>query len=132
MKKYEIYCSEEQSEKAYKLGAPLNKAYRQDGTRKLWYTLPYNDPNWQNCDAYYIPTAAQMIGWLESKKGLKYFCVEKDYDLESEKYSDTYSWRVVFNDTSFFSEDCYETRQEATIAAIDAALEYLTEKSKVI
>lgn len=117
MNRYEIYCTAEQTAKAIKIGALIK-----------WSHNRFEDDEFDPIgpDTYaVIPTATQMLGWLESEKGLKYFCIEKDYDLESERYSDTYCWRVVFNDISFFSKNSYETRQEATLAAIDAALDYL-------
>ena len=83
MNRYTIYCTEEQTKKALELGAPLNCCYHNDDFQN---TIKIGSLHYVE-----IPTAEQMLGWLE---------------------------------------DNYESRKEATLAAIDAALEYLINNRK--
>lgn len=64
----EDYCSEELTRLLLKKGCPLEKIIIQDG-RPVYFTLPTDHPNWADCDAYYIPTHAQVMKWLR-KKGI--------------------------------------------------------------
>lgn len=66
-----------------------------------------------------IPTAEQMIGWLE-EQGF-YFYIFKDYCWNGE---------VQYGNNWYYSIDDVNSRKEATIAAIDAALEYLSNNKK--
>lgn len=44
-------------------GYPFEKVIVQD-FRPLWYSKDYNDPTWESCNAYYIPTCSQVLKWL--------------------------------------------------------------------
>lgn len=77
-----------------------------------------------NGKIYDYPTAEQMIGWLEEKGmfvSIIYtgFGVNKEwvYNLDSEEYKD-------------YNGSEYSSLKEATLSAIDAALNYLTNKNK--
>lgn len=104
---YTIFCTEEQARKALELGAQL-KTYTADG---------YVESGCAEC-----PTAEQMIGWLEDEVfrevNIQYFGNYWEYNLY------TSSEDLVSHKGNFRS------RQEATFAAIDAALEYLTNNNK--
>ena len=95
---YTISCTEEQTQKVLELGASI---------RKLSNSIP----------EYKAPTAEQMIGWLEDEVfrevNIQYFGNYWEYNLY------TSSEDLVSHKGNFRS------RQEATFAAIDAALEYL-------
>lgn len=107
MEEYTILCTPEQTKKALKLGAPIEK---------LSLRIFINEERYKN------PTAEQMIGWLE----------EQDIeDIEIGNYVTTGSWHyAVFmkGKHSHFAEDKFASRKQATLAAIDAALEYLSNK----
>lgn len=101
MNKYTIYCTEEQTKKALELGAPLE----------------YHCPNEREI-VYHRPTAEQLIGWLE----------EQVDNIDIIRYNDR-TWLYLFfpkNSSQYESEDKYQSRKEATLAAIDVALDYLS------
>lgn len=101
MQDYTIHCTESQTKKALKLGAPLE--YKLIGIVKP-------------------PTAEQMIGWLETKID----------NIDPVKREDG-TWRYLFYPTKS-SHTIYggnfSSRKEATLAAIDAALDYLIKNKK--
>lgn len=110
MDKYTIYCTAEQTKKAFKLGAPINVSSLVTGQ--------YGEPHAEYI-TYLNPTAEQMIGWLEEHG----FVIEIILSDEEE-----HPWTFAMNKVK---DVCvYDTRKEATLAAIDAALEYL--KSRII
>lgn len=117
MNKYTIYCNEEQTKKAFELGAPLDGVYSKKNT-KILYTLPYNDPKRPDCAAYYIPTAEQIICWLE----------EQGFVIEITLSDDDHPWTFKINKEEAWY--VYDTRKKATLAAIDAALDYLSNNKK--
>ena len=59
----EDYVNEEIMQLLLEKGCPLDKVLVKD-FRPVWYTKSYNDPAWQDCDAYYIPTQSQVMKWL--------------------------------------------------------------------
>lgn len=79
----------------------------------------YNDVGCVIVDdnVYLSVTAEQMIGWLE-----------EHYFLSFDVYQPHLSWScsVKHKDEEFVFLDSLDSRKEATIAAIDAALDYLT------
>lgn len=106
--RYTLFCTEAQTRKALELGAPLFK-----------YT---SIPNFaevieiSTSEYYEIPTAEQLIGWLEEQEGV---------DFSLKKYE--YYYHSYINEKYIGN---FKTRKEATLAAIDAALEYLTKNKK--
>lgn len=109
MDKYTIYCTETQTKKALELGAPIEEFCGLCPTTSIDGIL------------YDIPTAEQMVSWLE-EQGL---IVTVDKGLCSEWHA-----YVQRNREILYLENELPTRKEATIAAIDAALEYLTNNKK--
>lgn len=100
MDDYTIFCTEEQAKKALVLGAPIIKEER------------FSPVNWNS--GLINPTAEQMIGWLQGQKiGIS---IKEGLDswfyLITENKKDIVQWEKP-------------TRREATLAAIDAALDYL-------
>lgn len=121
MEEFTIYCTEEQVKKALELGAPLNSCYHNDDFQN---TIKIGSLHYVE-----IPTAEQMMGWLESK-GL---CVEPYRTACG--YLCTIS--KVPSGTQIYSQDeegddkysgQFTTKGKAILAAIDAALEYLSNK----
>lgn len=122
---YTIYCTPDQTRKSLELGAPLFK-----------YT---SIPNFAEvievayCEYYEIPTAEEMIGWLEEQgvliqiepiNGMHYYWLLST--KECTEKPDKYSWVTQYV-TPNYKE--IPSRKEATIAAIDAALEHLKENN---
>lgn len=122
MNDYTIHCTEAQTKKALELGAQIINYPIQ--------MAPYGVPKYERQlpsgkrIAYVFPTAEQMIGWLE-EKNVKCFILPDMYKDDS--------YNIQINDelvtTGHPQYDyplTYETRQEATLDAIDNALEYLS------
>lgn len=65
-------------------------------------------------------TAEEMIGWLETQGIIS---IEVEHDFEGWYYVDY----IPYSHIGDF-ENKYDSRKEATISAIDAALEYLIQK----
>ena len=60
----EEFVSSELARKLQAKGCPLDKVYRSDGVRPLFYEFTKDHPDWQDCDGWYVPTVAQVLGWL--------------------------------------------------------------------
>lgn len=106
---YTIHCTEEQTKKALNLGAQI------DTQEYIGGELPVD---WFGEDnkCYKKPTAEQMIGFLEGRGDIKNIVIDK-----------TDGWQYVIwenNGYGIFSDAKYHSRTEATLAAIDNALEY--------
>lgn len=111
---FTILCTEEQTIKALELGANICKYPCIDGEYKgVCDIFPYTKaPN-------VIPTAEQMIGWLEQNARIS--------DIDIFRSGSTYwSFYVTKFCGIIESKKEYFSRKEATLAAIDAALDYLT------
>lgn len=125
MHRYTIYCTPEQIKKALKLGAPISGSLIVNGvTYKLDKCYLANDM------VYIIPTTEQMIGWLEEQgilidinpiDGLHFYWILRTKELDDG--SGKYMWESQYTTPEIDGE--YDTPKEATLAAIDAALEYL-------
>lgn len=107
---YSIFCTEEQIKKALKLGAPIEtyKPIIINSKAGGSFTTPTIE----------TVTAEQMIGWLEQNPRIS------DFDIY--RSGSTY-W--AFFVTKFCglikSKKKYFSRKEATLAAIDEALDFL-------
>lgn len=98
---------------AYKLkekGYPLLRVIKQDGS-PIIYDLPQNHPNWQNCNAYYVPTVFQVLKWLHQSYHIL-ITVDPDvndklsmsvsiYSVDADDYEPT--WMLVH--TIFYDND---------------------------
>lgn len=116
---YTIYCTESQTRKAMELGALIIKVDTQDKRLRyydnLFYPIIADYP-------FAIPTAEQMRGWLED-----IFHIQIDVTFRVIDYD----WSVRDMYDTIISQSMHvESRKEATFAAIDAALEYLTKNKK--
>lgn len=107
---YTILCTPKQTERAMKLGADITKARVIDTVEGRSIRIPQ-----ENGDFYLLPTAEQMIGWMEDK-GLSFKIYQPN------------TWSYVIHELPTkpvdFCHD-YSSRKEATLAAIDAALDYV-------
>lgn len=122
MNKYTIYCTKEQTKKALELGAPIkvhpfHPSVISGNERLFEGIIQYNN-------LYYcIPTTQQMIGWLEKEKGISVE-VSRQYGINKYCY---YVFDNCGNDIeSLESKIKFNSRKDATLAGIDAALEYLS------
>lgn len=120
MDRYTIFCTEEQTKKALNLGAPLEIG---NGKGTIMCRLQ-NYHTYKRC---IIPTAEQMIGWLE-EQGMQFNILSNIFN----------EWEVIVyteNTDNVISEitdsDWKKTKKEATIVAIDASLEYLSNNKKL-
>lgn len=114
MEKYTIYCTLEQMKNALELNAPILRRYIDNGQKCFYIDLESEFP------PYIIPTAEQMIGWLE-EKGIN-VVVEREYEH--------YIWKLWDGRCNILDMSelvWYDTRDEATLTAIDAALKYLVD-----
>lgn len=117
MDRYRIYCTSEQTRKALELGAPIYT------TNEHLYNHPHEYKYWAEVDiqgnfyAAKIPTAEQLIGWLEGQDEIKSIVINVTDEWEFEIWG--FDGKIIWYKTGF------DSRKESTIAAIDAALEYL-------
>lgn len=118
MNQYSIYCSAEQTRKAFELGAPC---ITNDVALGCHIANPekFVVRNEMPC-VIVIPTAEEMIGWLE-KQGI-FINIDLTCDFKYQSYLKT----LKNADHNIISEVLHHSsRQEATLAAIDEALDCL-------
>lgn len=105
---FTIRCTEEQTKKALQLGVQIK-----------WTLVEGNQlqPNY--------PTAEQMIGWIEGK-GL-FISIQR---IKNSDRTFTYYYAIDHNDNGDLTDGLwtFDSRKKATLAAIDAVLEYLEKK----
>lgn len=135
MEKYTIYCNEEQVKKALKLRAPISEAMSRYNSLLVYERIEqgketkeyYNNQGIAICGkrTYKSPTAEQMIGWLDEQGISIEIYFSRQYAL--------FDWslftrrKIIKNNKP--EAQYYYTRKEATLAAVDAAFDYL-EKAK--
>lgn len=126
MNGYSIYCTPEQTKKAFELGVPINTIGCTRGEIPLlddYVELVVMDDNTSIISE--IPTAEQMIGWLKEQEITIHI-----FPFAEDK---TFVWIIRFSCEGIkrnMCSDIYNSRKEATLAAIDAVLKYLTNNKK--
>lgn len=120
MNRYTINCTESQTKRSYKLGAPI-KLYE---TNEYTFHLPKMICK-DGIERHFVnPTAEQIIGWLNTHDlNVSVFGSEFRGGFYSCFHYGICVKELLDNEKRFVS------RKEATITAIDAALDYL-EKNK--
>lgn len=120
------FVSSEIAHKLKEKGFPLLRVIKQRG-EPIIYDLPKNHPNWQNCNAYYIPTISQVLKWLREEKRL-YLGI--NYRPQIMKYCDFYFPTIQYIgelkpvvDTEF--TDIFHTYEEAAFVGIEYVLDNL-------
>lgn len=112
MEKYIIYCTPVQTKKALELGAPIRYKDTLDNRER---------------GKFETPTAEQMIGWFEEQKIIHNInIIGNDYDCD-------WKYEIYLNmpdGYDYIGREDYQSRKEATLAAIDKALEYLKEQKE--
>lgn len=118
----EDYCTEELVKLLLEKGCPLDKVIKQD-RRPVYFTLPTNHPNWADCDAYYIPTHAQIMKWLREEHNIFIVIEPHMYDYINEKNSSyvTSLWQGDNYYENITSKD-YPTFEEAVDATLKCCL----------
>lgn len=119
MEEYTIYCTEEQTKKALELGAQIKTNWIPE-----YLLFAIDKPKVKINNEWFslkIPTAEQMIGWLEDGKFREINVQEFGNFWEYNLY--TYSGNTISRKGNYTGN--YTSRPEATLDAIDAALEYL-------
>lgn len=113
---YTIYCTKSQTKKALELGASLNIDYHSNDFE--------NSVKIRNLCYAKIPTAEQLIGYIEAQ-----LCIDH---IRIFRYNNGWDWSyTIYLSNNETIEIChFNSRKEATLAAIDAALEYLSNKNK--
>lgn len=115
MDRYTIYCDIEQTKKALELDAPIiviSESYQEN---RPHFHMCINNEN----ATVVLPTAEQMIGWLENH-----------LSIHVEKCTlDHWSSGVETKD-HYYDHSEFKSRKVATLAAIDKALELLKEIKK--
>lgn len=135
---YSIYCTPEQTKKALELGAPLHTYLTKEASKWLVDTAKtenrvddyerelvkdYHHTIIGNL-VYCIPTAEQMLGWIE-EQGVKINIEHSDIVEDCLRF---HIYEGKNRDLAVKKGYNYSSRKEATLAAIDAALEYLNNK----
>ena len=105
-------------------GCPISKVSKDDGTRPLFYDLPKDHQDWQDFDAWYVPTVAQVLLWLREEK--KIYVVVTPYPSMSTKDKVVWCYRIKHNSDGAFMEtmDGLETYMDYRGAAING-IEYV-------
>lgn len=85
--------------------------YDEDDSPKIVHKNEWNREVFSYC-----PTAEQMIGWLEEQEEILGICIIRDYG---------WFYQISIKNAPRNFSATFHSRREATIAAIDAALEYL-------
>ena len=114
MNKYTIYCTPSQAKKALELGAPIQKASIKDIRLERYVYI--------GDELFTFPTAEEMAGWLE-ERGVY---VETKVNQRTDGVTN-FVYNVICGSYSSLNNEVifFDTRKEAILAAIDAALEYL-------
>ena len=115
MEQYKIYCTNGQTKKALELGAPIEVDFQFNFKTAII-----------NHKAYIVPTAEQMIGWLERQGLVIIDTIRVTQPIDGISW---YGYKLIFPwQKEEYNEIKYDSRREATLAAIDAALDYLSKK----
>ncbi|MBQ4589025.1 MAG: hypothetical protein IJA95_07040 [Bacteroidaceae bacterium] len=104
-----------------KKGYPLQKVYKNNGDRPLFYDWQIEHHGWSQCDAWYIPTLWDAKLWL----------IEKVLEVVAYYSNWNQSWRYDVNDVSKSTDSIlefgndYRKFTEALQAGIMKSLEFL-------
>jgi len=120
MKNYTNYCTEEQTKRAYKLGAPIRTFECDNKIARESFIKRFDAIELEGIVMGDIPTTQQMIGWLRE---------EKKINITIRNFGNSYRYSVstFINgmDVSIYFENNYMGYKQAELEAIDVALNYL-------
>ena len=124
----EDLVSGELARKLLAKGCPISKAYKDDWVRPLFYELPLKHSDWRDCDAWYVPTVAQVLLWLIEEK--KIYVVVTPYPSMSTKDKVVWCYQIKHNSDGAFMEtmdglETYMFYRRAALAGIEYVLDNL-------
>lgn len=131
MNDYTIYCTEVQTKKALELGAPIEQTPMLDILRNEIGKRCFLSDNYS---LYYFPTTEQMIGWLEGNgifieiNSHRPDRIIADWRKSLYTFSVVDKFMVICKHCGYSGIEHFPSRKDATIAAIDNALDYLISK----
>lgn len=120
MSDYTLFCTVEQTKKDLALGAPIEYASDTDVCCGNYFSMTRNEEPYR-----VLPTAEQMIGFLLDN-GIADIVISRKMNPYAFGFN---VWYEIINGL-LHEEKQYSSRKEATLAAIDAALDYLIERKK--
>lgn len=117
------FVSSEIAHKLKEKGFPLLRVIKQRG-EPIIYDLPKNHPNWQNCNAYYIPTTSQVLKWLRDEKDI-FIEITVDVNDKFNYYFEIYkkgndTWEYIGQNDTY---DYFEMYEETAMAGIEWVLD---------
>lgn len=127
MNKFTIYCSQEQTKRAYELGAPIEKSLGISHGVKTTSITPEHEGSFYGV----IPTVEQMKGWLEEQHQIYLHIAPTTNGIDT-----NWLYTMLFDfghDEEIWHVDdshVYESRKDAMMDAIDEALKYLEKKGE--
>lgn len=87
----EDYASFELTRVLKQKGYPLEKVEKDNGDKPLFYDLPKDHPNWNDCDAWYKPTLYQVQKWLRKEHKI-YIMIDRSWSM-----TDSWNYYIVVN-----------------------------------
>lgn len=117
----EDFVTSQMTKKLKEKGYPLLKVIKQDGNPFI-YDLPEEHPNWQNCDAWYIPTIAQVLKWLREEKRIE---ANGCYVYEEQQWLGYVCEMDIPNVNGFHTLEYRKSYEEAALHAIEYVLDNL-------
>lgn len=123
----EDFVTGELARKLLAKGCPISKVSKDDGIRPLFYELPKDHPDWRDCDAWHVPTVAQVLLWLREEK--KIYVVVTPYPSMSTKDKVVWCYQIKHNSDGAFMKgiDGAETYMFYRRAALEG-IEYVIDK----
>lgn len=133
----EDFVTSQITKKLKEKGYPLLKVRKQNGN-PIIYDLPKEHPDWQNCDAYYIPTIAQVLKWMREEKSIYVTpCVIDDCDTDADgRIINRFTfWSfdiqiietgdIIYSGYNRINDKRFDLYEEAALAGIEYALDNL-------
>lgn len=136
MDKYTIYCTEEQIKKALELGVNISEAMSRYNSRLVYDRIAEGKETKESYNSrgiaivgkrtYKIPTAEQMISWLEEQN----VHISVWHRIVGIDNWHEYGACIDAKRDDAWHNNEFDSRKEATLAAIDSALDYLIENKE--
>lgn len=123
----EDFVSFELAKKLKENGFPMEIVPIDDCSDKpnpILFALPCDHPEWQYCDAWYIPTISQVLKWLREEKKIHIVCPfykDKGFYYYVQRIGNAARIVSSFGD----SDDCFDTHEQAALAGIEYVLDNL-------
>jgi hypothetical protein len=122
---------EELAKKLLKINYPLLQVKIQNGDQ-FFYELSQDNPDWQNCKAWYIPTISEVLRWLRIEKLIFIFpqlgCISNNKQRYKAKIFIRNN-KTKFEHTLDNDNFDFPTYEEALISGIEYTIDNLLNKS---